>query len=53
MNTAESSLTDIETYMLNLGVQARTASREIAKATTGQKNNALLAIAAAIDECRA
>ena len=53
MNTAESSITDIETYMLNLGVQARAASREIARATTGQKNEALLAIAAAIDESRA
>ena len=53
MNTAESSIAEIETYMLNLGMQARAASREIARATTGQKNDALLAIAAAIDESRA
>jgi len=52
MNTAESSISNIESYMLNLGVQARAASREIAKATTGQKNEALLAIATAIDESR-
>lgn len=44
---------DIESYMLELGSQARTASREIARATTAQKNDALLAIAAAIDSNRA
>ncbi len=56
MNTAESSLasTDsIESYMRNLGVQARHASREIARASTGQKNAALIAIAEAIDASRA
>jgi glutamate-5-semialdehyde dehydrogenase len=45
-------MTDIESYMLELGVQARTASWEINKATTAQKNTALLAIAAAIDASR-
>ncbi|HAJ74860.1 MAG TPA: glutamate-5-semialdehyde dehydrogenase [Gammaproteobacteria bacterium] len=41
-------MTDIEAYMLKLGSQARSASREIAKATTAQKNSALQAIAEAI-----
>jgi len=43
---------DIETYMLDLGRQARAASHEIARATTAQKNGALLAIADAIDAAR-
>ena len=46
-------MNDIETYMLELGRQARAASSEIAKATTAQKNGALLAIADAIDGNRA
>ncbi|MEX0963688.1 MAG: glutamate-5-semialdehyde dehydrogenase [Pseudohongiellaceae bacterium] len=41
-------MTDIEKYMLELGRSARMASRQIAKASTAQKNAALLAIAAAI-----
>ena len=41
-------MTDIEGYMLQLGAQARAASRAIAKASTAQKNQALLAIADAI-----
>ncbi len=45
-------MTDIETYMLELGKQARAASREIGRATTAQKNSALLAIAKAIDSNR-
>jgi glutamate-5-semialdehyde dehydrogenase len=49
---SERDMTDIESYMLELGVQARTASWEINKATTAQKNTALLAIAAAIDASR-
>ena len=53
MNSAESSLTDIETYMNKLGAQARVASREISSASTGDKNKALLAIAAAINSSRA
>jgi glutamate-5-semialdehyde dehydrogenase len=40
---------DIAEYTTRLGRQARIASREIARATTAQKNAALLAIAAAID----
>ncbi len=46
-------MTDINDYMQKLGRQAREASRQIAKASTGQKNAALLAIAAAIDASRA
>lgn len=55
MNTASSlaSTDSIESYMRNLGVQARHASREIARASTGQKNAALIAIAEAIDASRA
>jgi glutamate-5-semialdehyde dehydrogenase len=41
--------TDLERYMRQLGEQARAASREIARASTAQKNQALLAIASAID----
>ena len=39
---------DIKAYMSELGRQARTASRAIARADTNQKNRALLAMAAAI-----
>ncbi len=46
-------MTDIENYMLNLGARARTASHAIAKAGTAQKNQALHAIAEAIDGSRA
>ena len=42
-------MNDIEAYMIKLGSQARAASRQIGKATTAQKNHALLAIADAID----
>lgn len=45
-------MTDIENYMLELGRRARDASRQIARASTAQKNAALLAIAAAIDTSR-
>ena len=40
---------DIKKYMLELGQQARAASRELNRANTGQKNTALLAIANAIE----
>ena len=36
---------DIKSYMHQLGVSARQAARDMAKANTGQKNSALLAIA--------
>ena len=39
---------DIQHYMQQLGQQARAASRDMARADTGIKNRALLAIAAAI-----
>ncbi|WP_373974252.1 glutamate-5-semialdehyde dehydrogenase [Chitinibacter sp. SCUT-21] len=39
---------DIQAYMLNVGRQARAASRAMAKASTGAKNTALNAIADAI-----
>ncbi len=39
---------DIKDYMQNLGRRARAASRQMAKADTNAKNQALLAIAAAI-----
>ena len=42
-------MTDIEQYMLALGARARAASWEIGKATTAEKNSALIAIAEAID----
>lgn len=42
-------MSDIEQYMLELGARARAASWEIGKATTAQKNSALIAIAEAID----
>ena len=45
-------MNDIEAYMIKLGSQARAASRQIGKATTAQKNHALLAIADAIDSGR-
>ena len=39
---------DIKEYMQSVGRQARTASRRLASATTAEKNNALLSLAAAI-----
>lgn len=45
-------MTDLEDYMQQLGSRARAASRDAAKATTAQKNQALLAIATAIDANR-
>lgn len=44
---------DIVTYMQDIGVRARTASRAMARATTAQKNAALNAIADAIIADRA
>ncbi len=39
---------DIKEYMQSVGRQARAASRRLASATTAEKNNALLSLAAAI-----
>lgn len=44
---------DIKQYMTGLGQQARAASRELARAQTRQKNAALEAIAAVIEQHRA
>ncbi|MDN3447267.1 glutamate-5-semialdehyde dehydrogenase [Psychrobacter sp. APC 3281] len=41
---SQSNTTDITTYMQSVGKQARTASRALAAANTGDKNSALLAI---------
>lgn len=41
-----------ETYMIELGQQARQAANIMARAETGQKNRALLAMAAALDASR-
>src|SRR3990167_3294695 len=43
---------DVKAYMAQVGKQARTASRLMAKANTGVKNRALLAIASAIETSR-
>ncbi|NPU92963.1 MAG: glutamate-5-semialdehyde dehydrogenase [Gammaproteobacteria bacterium] len=43
---------DVKAYMAQVGQQARTASRLMAKADTGVKNRALLAIAGAIEASR-
>jgi glutamate-5-semialdehyde dehydrogenase len=43
---------DVKAYMQQVGQQARAASSEIAKADTGLKNKALLAIASAIESSR-
>ena len=43
-----SPVLDIKTYMQSVGQEARAASRLMAKASTGMKNRALLAMAAAI-----
>lgn len=53
MNITDSNPTDIDTYVEQLGSQAREAAAQIAKATTAQKNQALLAIANEIESSRA
>ena len=52
MNSAENYMTELDAYMTTLGRQARAASRAINRATSGQKNQALLAIASALDSSR-
>ena len=52
MNSIENPMADIQAYMTQLGVQARAAAQDMNKATTAQKNAALLAMAAAIDASR-
>ena len=48
MKVALDSRIDISQYVRNCGMAARTASRIVAQASTGQKNEALLAMAQAI-----
>lgn len=52
LNQREATALDIDAYMHELGERARSASYRIARASTAQKNEALLAIAAAIDARR-
>ena len=52
MATNLDSNTDIATYMTTLGQQARAAARVTARATTAQKNAALLAMAESIQRHR-
>ena len=52
MDNTESNILDTEAYVITLGRQAREAAGGIAKATTGQKNKALLAIVDAIEANR-
>ncbi len=52
LEQAESATLDIDAYMVELGQRARNASYLIARATTAQKNDALLAVARAVDTRR-
>ena len=49
MNSAENDITDVTEYMQAVGERARAASRLINRASTAQKNEALLAIADSLD----
>ena len=49
MNSAENHITDVTEYMQAVGERARAASRLINRASTAQKNEALLAIADSLD----
>jgi len=49
----DNRITDIDDYMADLGRRARAASRALARASTGAKNQALTAIAGAVDASRA
>jgi glutamate-5-semialdehyde dehydrogenase len=48
----QDSITDIHAYMDQTGAAARAAARALARASTEQKNQALLAIAEALDQAR-
>ncbi|MFK7865760.1 MAG: glutamate-5-semialdehyde dehydrogenase [Pseudohongiellaceae bacterium] len=52
MNIPETNVSEVEVYSLKLGAQARHAASAIAKASTAQKNQALQAMAAAIESSR-
>jgi glutamate-5-semialdehyde dehydrogenase len=49
---SQAAITDIAAYMRTLGTRARAASRVLARATTRDKNAALLAIAADLEASR-
>jgi len=49
LNTHSAAGTDVPAYMRKLGVEARAAARELARATTAAKNDALRGIADALD----
>ena len=49
MNNAENHIADVTEYMQAVGERARAASRLINRASTAQKNAALLAIADSLD----
>jgi glutamate-5-semialdehyde dehydrogenase len=48
VNTVSDTISDLHSYMLDLGRAARAAARELARADTATKNRALLGMAAAI-----
>ncbi len=50
---SEIQISDVAAYMRQVGERARSASRLLARAETAAKNDALLAIAADLDACRA
>ena len=52
LNQQDSAALDVTDYMQQLGQRARDASHRIARATTAQKNDALLAVARTIDSQR-
>ncbi|NEX21462.1 glutamate-5-semialdehyde dehydrogenase [Thiorhodococcus mannitoliphagus] len=49
---SDNKITDVAAYMADLGRQARAASRRLARASTGEKNAALLKIAEFLDAGR-
>jgi hypothetical protein len=49
---SEVAIVDVKAYMAQLGRNARQAARVVASASTGVKNQALLAIADALNEAR-
>lgn len=50
MNANAETVTDIADYMRGVGAHARAAARHMARADTGARNDALLAMATAIEE---
>ena len=51
-HAAPSPITDLDAHMHQLGMQARAASRAMARASTRQKNAALLAVATELEAAR-